>query len=380
MALRDPDMEALEDAIRVASNDLNGYVNLPEKRSFIQSEYAENRTGRLSSPEVSHDDIRQALNKFADDGQKDIQHVDGEVYFVNPFSATPGGDKKIINRIEETYRVHIVFSGETLRRTFDLPMDHAEYFIDSLVDRDLLQRLSRTHNVYTIGSQLEQQSSEPGISERLAKESTNGIITNDKMETIVDSPVIPAVTTMFENDGYILDLDGEFLVLNALDDFQKHLATQIEPDVRSEFDGAVLLESTFENAIENYLRHHSERLSKISKTDTRSTIIDGVEETLREELGIESRTADGSSIVVMTDELKDTVQEKADTIYPRISEQNHATAQAYYEAAEMEVESISTDSGTLVNEYLRKAVLDEVWARIQTELFNRDEPETLVEN
>lgn len=375
---RTPDKEALEDAVRAAANDLNGYVNLPEKRSFIQSEYAEKRNSHINSPEVSHEDIRTGLNDFAEDSQKDIQHVENEVYFVNPFGASPDEDEEIIDRIEDTYRVHIVFSGETLRRTFDLPMDHADYFVDSLVDRDLLQRLSRTHDVYTIGSQLEKHSDEPGIDDRLANESTNGIITNDKMEKIVDSPVIPAVTSMFESDGYILDLDGEFLVMNAIEDFESHLANEVEQEVRDEFDEPVRLESGFQSTVRNKAQDYSSRLSKIPNQETKSNIIKGVEENLRERLGIESRDTEESSIVVIRDELEDTIQEKADTIYPRVADENHATARAYYESAESEVSSIATNGGQLINEYLRNAVRDEVWARIQTEEFNRkseDEPE-----
>lgn len=369
---RSPDKEALEDAVRAAANDLNGYVNLPEKRSFIQSEYQEKRSGRLNAPDVSHDDIRDGLNGFAEDSQKDIEHVEKEVYFVNPFSASPGDNEEIIDRIEDTYRVHIVFSGETLRRTFNLPMDHADYFIDSLVKRNMLQRLSRTHGVYTIGSQLEEHINQPGIDERLANESTNGIITNDKMETIVDSPVIPAVTSMFESDGYILDLDGEFLVMSTIDEFESYIASEIKQDVRDKFNGPVMLESSFKSEVKSHIRHHSSRLSSISAQDTRSKIIDGVEECLRERLNIESRETNGSSIVVLGDELEDAIQEGADGIYPGVRDENHATARAYYESAEEEVNSISTDGGELVNEYLRDAVLGEVWTRIQSNLFDRD--------
>lgn len=372
MALRNPDKEALEDAIRAAANDLNGYVNLPEKRKFIQNEYAETNTGSLQASEVTHDDIREALNSFVEDSQRDIEHIANEVYFVNPFGATPGDDEEIIDRIEEKYRVHIVFSGETLRRAFELPVDHADYFIDSLVDRDLLQRLSRTHDVYTIGRQLEQNSDEPGIAERLAKEAANGIISNDKMENIVDSPVIPAVTSMFEKDGYILDLDGEYIVLNATDDFEKYLAREIEADVRGEFDGPVMLESTFENEVRNHLTANSTRLSKIPDENTREEIIKGVEGGVRERIGLDSQETDESSIVVITTELEDTVREEADSIYPRVAEENHATARVYYESAREEVNDISTDGGELVNEYLREAVLEEIWERIQIDLFDRD--------
>lgn len=375
MPLRSPDKEALEDAIRAAANDLNGYVNLPEQRSFIQNEYAEQDTGVLDASDVSHGEIRTVLDEFDADERKDIEHIADEVYFVNPFGATPSDDEEILDHIEDTYRVHIVFSGETLRRTFDLPVDHADYFIDSLVNRDLLQRLSRTHDVYTIGSKLQENSDEPGIEDRLAQEAVDGIISNDKFEKIVDGPVIPAVTSMFEKDGYILDLDGEYLVLNAQDDFERYLAREIKQDVKDEFDGPVLLESTFTNEVKNHITSHSSRIAKIPDEHRRSQIIDGAENKVRERLGVVSQETDDSSIVVLTTELEDTVREKADTIYPQIAELNHATAKAYYEAAEEEVQNISTDGGELVNEYLRDAVLEELWQRIQEGLFNREHEE-----
>lgn len=371
MTLRKPDKEALEDAVRAAADKLNGYVILSEKRGYIQNEYAEQSTGVLNTSDVSHDEIRSILDEFAADDRKDIEHVQDETYFVNPFSASPSDDEEIIGRIEEAYRDHIAFSGETLRRRFDLPVDYADYFIDSLEQRELIERLSRTHDIHTIGDRLQEHSDEPGVEERLKSEAEDGIITNDKFEEIVDAPAIPPVTNLFERDGYITDLDGKYLVLDAIDEFKEYLTKEIVDDVEDEFDGPVMLESTFSNEVETHLAAQSSELSSISRT-RRQEIVDGVESRLRDRLGIESETVDGNSIVVLTTELEDTVQEEADDIYSRVIKQEYAVAESYYEAIEEEVQSISTNGREIVNDYLRSAVLDEVWTRVQAEEFNRE--------
>lgn len=371
MPVRSPDSEALENAVRAAADDLTGYVILSEKRNVIQTKYGEQDTGLLSPSSVSHDDIRSGLQEFSEDGQRDIEHIADEAYFVNPFTGGGDTDQEIIDRIEEMYRDHIAFSGETLRRNFDLPIDYADHFIDSLEQRNLTERLSRTHDVYTIGSRLQKKSEEPGIEDRLESEAKHGIITNERFEEIIDAPAIPPVTKMFERDNYIVDLDGKYLVLSAIDDYERYLARQITDKIEQEFDGPVMLESTFESEVENHALTHSSDLSALSAS-RQNDIIAGVESQIRERLDIESETVDGTSIVVLSAALEDTVNEKAEEIYPRVVEENHAVAEAYYEHAEEEVGDISIEGGEMVNEYLRSAVLDEVWERIQAEEFNRE--------
>jgi len=370
MSVRSPDTEALENAVRAAADSLTGYLILSEKRDVIQNRYAEHDTGLMSVSNVSHEGIRSSLEEFADDGHRDIEHIADEAYFVNPFTGGDDSSQEIIDRIEEMYRSHIAFSGETLRRNFDLPIDYADHFINSLEQRNLTERLSRTHDIYTIGSRLQQKSEEPGIRDRLEAEAKHGIITNERFEEIIDAPAIPPVTNMFERDNHIIDLDGKYLVPSAIDDYEQHLARQLTADVEREFDGPVMLESTFENEVKNHATGGSTELSTLSAS-RRNEILDGVESNVREQLGIESESVDGTSIVVLSSELEDTVREKAEEIYPRVAEEDHAVAETYYENAKEEVGNISTEGGEMVNEYLRSAVLEEVWTRIQEEKFGR---------
>lgn len=375
MGLRKPDKEVVEDAIRQTANDLNGLLNLPAERDVIQQTYKDNADGFRSASTVSHDEIRSILDEFAADDRKDIDHVRDEVYFINPFNdVQPDGNDAIQDTIQEIYRTHVVFNGETVREAFQVPIDNADFFFDALEQRDLVNRLSRSHDVFTIGRTLEQNTSEPSVEDRLTQEAANGIISNHRFEQIIDAPVIQEVLSLFVSKDYIVDLDGEYLVRGAVDDYIESLGEEIIDDIEAEFEASnnVLLESVFQNEIERRIKSSSKVLSHVSDPTLRQTILDGTEANVREKLDIASDTVDGEATVVVRQyHLEQEVSQQAEDIFETIRTRDYAEAARYYDDTAALIEDVSIDGAETVNTYYRQAVRDECHSLIRTELFGR---------
>jgi hypothetical protein len=378
MALRNPDPEIVEDIVREEADDVNGLLNLPEARQAIQQKYRERyqeKHGRVSSyaPKASHEDIRSILQDFASDDQRDIQHVDDEVYFDSPFtSLNTSGEREVLDRLTDIYHLYVVFSGVRIRQEFDVPVNNSEFFLKRLEEQELVERLSHAQDVFTIGQKLAQITDEPSIEEQLRERATEGIIKNDKFEEIIDAPATEEVVSLFVNRDYLVDMDGEYLVESALNDYIDRLTREVLPGIETKFENAdyAMRATEYRSAVNQSVREQSDLLSHAPNME--DDILEGVREGVRDDLDLESVTHDGRALLVQREEFEAEVESVVDSVSEEVLSQDHTRAGDYFDAADDRIETVGIPGGAAVNDYYRETIRDRCHDRINQEAFSDD--------
>lgn len=379
MPLRNPDPEIIEDVVREEADDVNGLLNLPEVRQTIQQEYRERyqeKHGRVSSysPKVTHEDIRSILDDLASDPQRDIRHVDDEVYFNSPFTGLENaGEREVLDRLTDIYHLYLVFSGERIRQEFNVPVSNSEFFLDRLEDQELVERLSHAQDVFTIGSKLEQITDEPSIEEQLRERATEGIIKNDKFEDIIDAPATEEVVSLFVNREYLVDMDGEYLVKSALDDYIQRLTRDTSPKLEAKFEDAdhAMRATEYRSTVNRSVREASDLLSYAP--DLEDEILEGVRDGVTERLGLESVTHDGGpELVVRREEFEENVEEVVGSVTQTVLSEDHTVAGDYFDAVDERLETVGIPGGAAVNEYYQETIRERCYDRISQEEWGDD--------
>lgn len=376
MPIRNVDKDVLEDVVRETADSTTGFLELPEDRNYIQREYEERVDSIFSVSSLTHDQIRSVLDEFDSDGQKEINHVTNEVYMVNPFSTVEeDGTNPVQETVLDMYRSNVVFDADTIRREFNIAPEYAEFFVEELRRKGILKRLSRSPEVYTISEDLEQAAGANSVEDRIKREAANGIITNDRFERLVSAPLIDEVTELFESEGYIIDLGGEYLVRDAVEDYAGSLTDSVEDDIEQEFieSDYLILESTYRKELKRRLRSVSDALPHISDSSVRNDIIDHVDGELRDRFGLDTReTESGEAVVVMSNAISSEIDETSEEVFISVRQNDYAKAERYYEAADGQIEDVSVSGNETISQYFRDAVREQVRNKIRTELFGRE--------
>ncbi|MFC4540397.1 hypothetical protein ACFO5R_00405 [Halosolutus amylolyticus] len=367
MTLLPVDTDVLEDVCRDIAQDNYGFIYVSDQKSEIKSAYESANIGLVNARSLSSSDMRKALTVMAADEFIDIEQLRDGVFYVDPFGVK--GNMNITRELTNLFGQRLVVTGETLRSRFSLAIDDIEFFADELADRNYVRRITAgKRDYYTIGPQLKEHADDVGLDSRLEREASNGKIAHSDLESVIDVDATADVIRYLDREGYIVDLDGEYLVEEAIDEYARYLAEQIEDAVEAEFEESsyVLRTGEFEKVVENEIDNRFDVLSKARSI--RGDLLDGTRDTLIDRLGLKAE----QEMVEAIEPFEAVVEDHARRVLIDLKaeqDQLPGTLPEWVELAEDHFEELHVSDTTDVNKYVRNAVQDRYRALVNEEEF-----------
>ncbi|MFC7058511.1 hypothetical protein [Halovenus salina] len=189
-----------------------------------------------------------------------------------------------------------------LEKKFDIAPNDVDYFARKLSESGYIDRIPAGERDYFVGgSELKDETSRDiGLDAQLkSRADAEGKLSHRELEEIIDVAATENVIDYLSQNDFIIDLDGEYLVQAALDEFAHSLADRIADQVTEEFQESeyVLHQPEFEQVIENNINESTTILKEARAV--RQKIIARTEDALTEELDLSERAA--YNMVVMSD-------------------------------------------------------------------------------
>ncbi|MFB6070061.1 MAG: hypothetical protein ABEJ76_03480 [Halanaeroarchaeum sp.] len=365
MALLPVDEDVLEDVCESIARKNYGFLYVSDYRNEIKSAYESADTGLLNARALSGSDLREALASLANDEFRDLEQIRDGVFYFDPFGAT--SNEEITDELTHLFSQRLVVTAETLRSRFSLAIDDIEFFVDELADRDYVRRIrAGKKDYYTIGPGLKEHADDVGLDARLQSEATHGKISHSDLESVIDVAATTDVIRYLDREGYIVDLDGEYLVEEAIDEYGEHLAKRIEDTVADELADSsyVLRTDEFEQVVENEAETYVD-LGQVNRV--RSQVVDAVQSALESRIGLER----DSEMVVESESFDALVDDEARRILGEVKGEYDVfgSPSEFVERAEDRFEDVHVATDPTVNEYVRSAVADRYEEIVNEEEF-----------
>lgn len=366
MKIRPVDTDVLEDVCRDIAQDNYGFIYVADQKSEIKSGYENADVGMLKAGSLAASDMRKALSSMSGDEFVDLEQLRDGVYYVDPFGVK--GNMNITRELTNLFGQRLVVTGETLRSRFSLAIDDLEFFVDELTERDYLRRITAgKRDYYTIGTQLKEHADDVGLDARLEREASHGKIAHSDLENVIDVNATSDVIRYLDREGYIVDLDGEYLVQEAIDEYAEFLAGEIEEAVEGAFEESnhALPVSEFEQVVENAIDSRFDVLT--TAREVRSEILRETRATLVDRLALDV----GTEVVTVAEPFDRIVDERARRILTEVKGEYDvfASPSEFTERAQDQFEELQVAHDDRVNEHVREAVIDRYETIVADEEF-----------
>jgi hypothetical protein len=367
MSLLPVDSDALTDICRDVAMSNYGFLYVSEDKDDVQTAYESADTGTLNASSVSTSDLKGALRDIANDEYADLDRIRDGVYYVDTFSV--GSSNAVTNELTSVFSQRIVVTSETLRSRFDLAMDDVEFFVGELQERDLVRRITAgERDYYTIGPRLKEQAGNVGLDSQLERKAADGKISHSDLENVIDVAATTDVIRYLEKEGFIIDLDGEYLVESAIDEFANHVAAEIEDVIQATFEDSqyVVPASEFPGIVRSEIEDRFDVLSHAHRVQ--DEIVSATRDALAERLDLE----DGREMVVMREEFDAYADGEARRILGDVKAESDtlpASPTEFEAAAEEHFDAIQVSNTASVNRYVQEAVAGRYSEVVETEEF-----------
>ncbi len=374
MPLRPVDRDVLSDACRSIAQDNYGFVYVDRDEEEIKSEYQTGEKGLMNADSVSTADVKDGLEEIAAEETSPFERIRAGVYYVDPFGI--GIDMGVADELQELFRNQIVITTEQLRQHFDLAHDDAEFFAEELRtnDRGLVMRIvAGNRDYYTVGPKLKDHVGDSGedLDDKLIHRSRNGTLSHEKLEGAISVAAVSDVIDYLQTEGYVVDLDGEYLVPAALDEFTRWLADEIESEVVDAFDdsGHVVPAAEYDSLIRSEVERLSDVFSAVrsSRGDTdEREIVTGVRDRLADNIQIEVDERHG--VATKRDAVEADIESYSDEIVQDVlGGKSTMSLPNAKEAAREQVEQLQLAVTDTANSYLRDQITERVHEQIEEE-------------
>jgi len=355
MPLRPTDTDVLADISTSVALQNYGFLYVDRVGDEIRSQYENTDTGPLKASSLSKQDIKKALDDVVSDEYSELQRLRSGVYYYDPFGT--GDNREITAELTTLFRQQLVVTSEKLRSRFEIAIDDIDFFTDELEDRRLLKRVAAgERDYYTIGPQLKEQAGEAGVDDRLHEKATYGKLSHDQLEKVINVAATSDVIRYLEAEGFVVDLDGEYLVQSddAIAEFGAYLAGEIEDAVATEFENSayVLPSDEFSQFAESQVTDRSDVLAQAR--EVRSKILDAVEDSLFDRLGLE----EDAPVTRQTEAFESYVDRRAEEIKREVtgSDERLATESDFHDVGHPMIEEVRVGTAQQANEYARNAI------------------------
>jgi hypothetical protein len=359
MPLRPVDTDRLGDICISIARENYGFLYLDRVSETIKERYEGAETGLTKAGSLTRSAIKESLQDLAGGEYETLRRIRSGVYYYDVFSA--GHDRRIPNQLKDLFiSTQQVVTAEQIRNEFNLAVDDVEFFLDKLVENDMLFRIATgSQAYYSVGSLLKEQTGQNRLEDELREQSKGsapmGILSHDELERIISVNATSDVIGYLEQQlGLLADLDGEYLVWGALDEYGRWLADEILDGVTGEFASAghAMSETEYREVVTAQIEQRTDILDRISRRK-RDDVVDAVQEALEAAGGIEVE----GRIAAHRDPLDDEIEAQAQKIVdPLLSDLTAATPSVLKEEAAEDIEEMRLAETEEANDYLRKQV------------------------
>lgn len=363
MPLRPVDRDVLADACRSIAKDNYGFVYVDRDKEQIKSEYQSQDKSLVHADSLSVSGIKESLEELATEENTPFERIRPGVYYVDPFGF--GIDMGIAPGLQQLFQSQIVTTTERLKNEFDLARDDVEFFASELRDRGLLMRIvAGNRDYYTIGSSLKDHVKGEGedLDDRLSGKTMNGKLSHRKLEGEISVPAVSDVIDYLQNEGYVVDLDGEYLVPGSVEDFTDWLAREIETDVVDAFEdaGFVMPVSEYESLLVEEIDDRSNVLPAVRSSrgdvDERD-ILENVKEQFADETTQQDRIEEEDGLVIHAEWVEEEVEGHAEELVrPVLNDTTASTPSELLDEVKDDVEDLRLATTGEANTYLRERI------------------------
>lgn len=353
MPLRPIDTDLLSDICTSVASGNYGFLYVDQTNDEIRSQYESADNSPLKASSLSPTDIKKTLEEMASDDYSELERLRTGVYYYNPFGTNDS--EEIIDELKALFRQPLVVTSEDLRSQFDLAIDDVSFFADELVDRNLVRRIATgERDYYTIGQQLKEEVDEGGVNPLLDRKADRGKLTHDQLERVINVSATSDVIRYLESEGFIIDLDGEYLFWEAYEEYAAHLADGIEEAVTEEFEksGYVLPNSEYETVVKNEIDSRFDVLGKLRSR--RDELLSAVYSTLSKSLDL--NTVD--DVVVQESEFQSMVEERAEQLLWNANDRldQNVGREAFVDEVDDDLETLQLSNSQRANEFIRHRI------------------------
>lgn len=368
MSLRPPDKDLLTDICQSIAKENYGFLYVDQVKDKIQSEYESGEKSRLRAQSLSASDIKEAMQTIAGDDMTGFQQIRSGVYYYDPFGM--GDDSDIAPELTALFRGQLVVTSEDVRDRFDLAIDDVEFFIRELRNRDLLLRIAAgNRDYYTVGSRLKEQTDDQGLEGRLENRATNGKISHEQLEQAISVEATSDVINYLQSEGYVIDLDGEYLVRSSLEEFGANLAREIEESVVEEFEeaGYVMPAKEYTQLLRREIEDRSPILAKSRSVRNLSEeeLLDSVRDWFASETGPGIEIDDDDDVAIHPDLSEQVAAHAEELVRPVLRDQTASRPSRMLEEIEPDIEELQLATTPDGNRYVRDQVREEARERIE---------------
>lgn len=359
MPLRPVDTDKLGDICISIAQENFGFLYLDRVANRIKEEYEASETGLTKTGTLTRGAIKESMQEIAGDEYENLRQIRSGVYYYDVFSA--GHDRRIPNQLKDLFvSTQQVVTAEQIRNEFNLAVDDVDFFVDKLVENDMLFRIATgSQEYYSVGSLLKEQTGQNRLEDELREQAKSsapiGVLAHDELEQIISVNATSDVIRYLEQQlEFLADLDGEYLVWGALDEYGRWLAEEISDDVLDEFGAAghAMSVPEYREVVTTAIEQRTDILDSISRR-RRDDVVDAVQDALETAGAIE---VDGR-IAAHREPLDEEIEAQAEKVVdPLLSDLTAATPSVLKEEAAEEIEEMRLAETEEANDYLRKQV------------------------
>lgn len=351
---RSVDTELLEDICRDIALQNYGFLYVNDHKDEIKSRYEQSDTDLLDKGSVSQSDLKSALNSIIEDDFSDFEQLRTGVYFVDPLEKRRGSE--VIDQLKDIFEYNLVVNKQTIESKFDIAPTDVDFLTSRFETVDLVRRITAGEREYfTSGPRLKDETGgATSVDSRLNEAATHGRIAHADLEDVIDVAATRPIITYLSREEFIADLDGEYLVKSAMDEFAAHVGREVHESVGEAFgDVGILPKAEFEQVVENAVTSQFDVLTHLSRSDE-SELMSGIVETVKTEAGL----SEDGDVVLQDETFEEFVDHRARTVLDEVDDQALGKPSEIKEAGEPELAEIAASESEVANEYVRDAVRD----------------------
>jgi len=350
--VRPIESEILEDICREIALDSYGFLYVTDSKDRIKEDYESRDTGFLNQGTLSATDIKQGLRDLDNDEFSEFQKIRNGAYYYDPFGLPEGS--AVADELKHLFKTNLVVNTQTIQSRFGIAPSDVDFFAKKLVEHGYISRVSTgDRDYYRSGPDLRDETSgDASVEASLEAEATLGKISHSKLENVIDVAATSDVIRHLNNEGFIVDLDGEYLVRGCFDEYAESLVGEIGEDVVEEFgDVGVLTVDEFEQIVENEISERYDVLLHLDRTDTQD-LLDEVTDQLKEEHGL----TEDKAVIYVEEDFQEYTTARAQQILEDIDSSSLAQKSDYQDEGHPMIEEVQVSSGERVNSYVQDEV------------------------
>jgi len=367
--IRSVDDELLEDICRDIALENYGFLYVNDHKSKLQEEYENADTGLMTTGSLSRSDIEETLGSLTENSISAFQRLRSGVYYYDPFNTREGS--RVSDELKGIFTYDLVVNKQTIESRFDIAPTDVDYFADELENENFIRSIAAgERDYYVSGPRLKDETSgDASVDTQLQEEAKHGTISHTDLENVIDVAATSDIIRFLEKNDFIVDLDGEYLVDSAFDDYAQHLSSAVGDDVVEEFDDIGALPSTeFDQVLRNEIEERFDVLVHLDRSDTKQ-LMESVSEDIVDTYDLEVKR----NLVVDPDPFGEYIEQRARQTRDDV-ENEHGLLPSpsdYEEYGYPEIDDLEVSDEPRLNEHVREAIRTEFDALVD-ERFSVD--------